>query len=348
MKFTAQQISELLNGTVEGDPTVWVNKLSKIEAGEPNSLSFLANIKYTPFIYDTKATIVIVNKTFEAEQKVTTTLVRVDDAYAAFAKLLDVYNKIQNDKSGIEQPSFIDATAKLGNNIYVGAFAYIGKNVTLGDNVKIYPNSFVGDNVVIKNNTTLFTGARVYAQCEIGADCILHSGVVIGADGFGFVPNATGTYDKITQTGNVLIEDNVEIGANTTIDRATLGSTIIRQGVKLDNLIQVGHNAEIGEHTVIAAQTGIAGSTKIGKHCLIGGQVGIVGHITIADYVKVQAQSGINHSITEEGVSVQGSPSFNLVDYKRSYVVFKKLPELDKRLSDLEKAITPLTSKEGS
>lgn len=348
MKFTAQQISELLNGTVEGDPAVWVNKLSKIEAGEPNSLSFLANIKYTPFIYDTKATIVIVNKTFEAEQKINTTLVRVDDAYAAFAKLLDVYNKIQNDKSGIEQPSFIHESAKLGSNIYVGAFAYIGKNVTLGNNVKIFPQCFVGDNVVIGENTTLYTGARVYATCEIGADCILHSGVVIGADGFGFVPNATGTYDKITQTGNVLIEDNVEIGANTTIDRATLGSTIIRKGVKLDNLIQVGHNAEIGENTVIAAQTGIAGSTKIGKHCLIGGQVGIVGHITIADNVKVQAQSGINHSITEEGVSVQGSPSFNLVDYKRSYVVFKKLPEMDKRLSDIEKTISPLTSEEGS
>ncbi|MEO8150576.1 MAG: UDP-3-O-(3-hydroxymyristoyl)glucosamine N-acyltransferase [Bacteroidia bacterium] len=339
MKFTAQQISDLLNGTIEGDATVWVDKLSKIEAGEPNSLSFLANPKYNQYLYNTIASIVIINKNFELEQSVTTTLVRVDDAYVAFAKLLDLYNKIQNDKSGIEQPSYIDSSAAIGSNVYIGAFAYLGKNVKLGNNVKIYPHCYVGDNVTIKDNTTLFAGARVYAMCEIGSDCILHSGVVIGADGFGFVPNALGGYDKVSQTGNVLIEDKVEIGANTTIDRATLGSTIIRKGVKLDNLIQIAHNVDIGENTVIAAQTGIAGSTKIGRECMIGGQVGIVGHITIADKVKIQAQSGINQSITEEGAAVQGSPAFSLVDFKRAYVMFRKLPDFEKRLSEMEKAL---------
>lgn len=339
MKFTAQQLSDLLNGKVEGNPDLWVNKLSKIEAGEDHSLSFLANPKYTQYIYETKATLVIVNDSFVAEQPVTATLIRVADAYAAFAKLLEMYNKIQNDKTGIEQPSFIDESAKLGSNIYVGAFAYIGKNVTLGDNVKIYPQCYIGDNVIIKNNTTIFSGAKIYAMCEVGENCIIHSGVVLGADGFGFVPNSTGAYDKIAQTGNVVLENNVEIGANTTIDRATLGSTIIRNGVKLDNLIQIGHNVEVGEHTVVVSQTGIAGSTKIGRHCLIGGQVGMVGHITIADKVKVQAQSGINSSITEEGVAVQGSPAFSISDYKRSYVMYRKLPEMDKRLSEVETAI---------
>lgn len=339
MKFTAQQVSDLLHGKLEGNPDVWVNTLSKIEAGTDHSLSFLANPKYTPFIYETKATVVIVNDSFIAEQPVPATIIRVADAYAAFAKLLEIYNKIQNDKIGIEQPSFIDASATHGNNIYVGAFAYIGKNVTLGDNVKIYPQAYVGDNVVIKKNTTVYAGAKIYALCEIGENCIIHSGVVLGADGFGFVPNATGTYDKIPQTGNVILENNVEIGANTTVDRATLGSTIIREGTKLDNLIQIGHNAEVGKNTVIVSQTGIAGSTKIGNNCVIGGQVGIVGHITIADKVKIQAQSGVNSSIKEEGVSVQGSPAFSIIDYKRSYVMYRKLPEMDKRISAIEKAI---------
>lgn len=339
MKFTAQQVSELLQGKVEGNPNVWVNTLSKIEAGEDHSLSFLANPKYTPFIYETKATVVIVNDSFVAEQPVSATLIRVADAYAAFAKLLEIYNKIQNDKTGIEQPSFIDPSAKLGSNIYVGAFAYIGKNVILGDNVKIYPQAYVGDNVVIKKNTTVFSGAKIYALCEIGENCIIHSGVVLGADGFGFVPNASGAYDKIPQTGNVILENHVEIGANTTVDRATLGSTIIREGTKLDNLIQIGHNVEVGKNTVIVAQTGIAGSTKIGNNCIIGGQVGMVGHITIADKVKIQAQSGVNNSIKEEGMAVQGSPAFNIVDYKRSYVLYRKLPEMDKRISDIENTI---------
>jgi UDP-3-O-[3-hydroxymyristoyl] glucosamine N-acyltransferase len=339
MKFTAQQVSDLLNGKVEGNPEVWVNTLAKIEAGTDHSLSFLANPKYTPFIYETKATVVIVNDSFVAEQPVPATLIRVADAYAAFAKLLEIYNKIQNDKTGIEQPSFIDASAKLGNTIYVGAFAYIGKNVTLGDNVKIYPQAYIGDNVVIKNNTTVFSGSKIYAFCEIGENCIIHSGVVLGADGFGFVPNSSGAYDKIPQTGNVILENNVEIGANTTVDRATLGSTIIREGTKLDNLIQIGHNVEVGKNTVIVSQTGIAGSTKIGNNCIIGGQVGMVGHITIADNVKVQAQSGINNSIKEEGTAVQGSPAFNIVDYKRSYVLYRKLPEMDKRISDIENTI---------
>lgn len=339
MKFTALQISELLNGTVEGDATASVDKLSKIEAGEPNSLSFLANPKYNQYLYTTTASVVIINRSFELERPVLVTLIRVDDAYTAFAKLLEMYNQIQNNKSGIEQPSYIDATATVGSNVYIGAFAYLGKNVKLGNNVKVYPHCYIGDHVTIKDNTTLYAGARVYAMCQVGADCILHSGVVIGADGFGFVPNATGGYDKVSQTGNVLIEDKVEIGANTTIDRATLGSTIIRKGVKLDNLIQIAHNVDIGENTVIAAQTGIAGSTKIGKECMIGGQVGIVGHIVIADKVKIQAQSGINQSITEEGSAVQGSPSLNIVDFKRAYVMFRKLPEMEKRLSEMEKAV---------
>lgn len=340
MRFTAQQIGDLLNGEIAGDPTVWVDKLCKIEAGEPNSLSFLANPKYNQYLYDTKASIVIINKTFNPEQTVTATLIKVDDAYQAFAKLLELYNKIQNDKSGIEQPSYIDSSVTMGNSIYIGAFAYLGKNVKLGDNVKIYPHCYIGDNVTIGSNTTLFSGARIYAMCKIGANCILHSGVIIGADGFGFAPNASGGYDKVAQTGNVEIEDHVEIGSNTTIDRATLGSTIIRKGVKLDNLIQIAHNVEIGEDTVIAAQTGIAGSTKIGKQCMIGGQVGIVGHITIADKVKIQAQSGINQSITEEGAAIQGSPAFNVVDFKRSYVMFRKLPAMEKRLGDLEKTLS--------
>lgn len=339
MKFTAQQISDLLQGKVEGNPDVWVNKLSKIEAGEDHSLSFLANPKYTQFIYETKATVVIVNESFVAEQPVPATLIRVADAYAAFAKLLEIYNKIQNDKTGIEQPSFIDPSAKLGNTIYVGAFAYIGKNVILGDNVKIYPHAYVGDNVVIKKNSIVFSGAKIYSMCEIGENCIIHSGVVLGADGFGFVPNASGAYDKIPQTGNVILENHVEIGANTAIDRATLGSTIIREGTKLDNLIQIGHNVEVGKNTVIVAQTGIAGSTKIGNNCVIGGQVGMVGHITIADKVKIQAQSGVNNSINDEGVAVQGSPAFNIVDYKRSYVLYRKLPEMNKRITDIENTI---------
>ncbi|HRV52391.1 MAG: UDP-3-O-acylglucosamine N-acyltransferase [Bacteroidetes bacterium ADurb.Bin141] len=337
MKFTAQQIAELLKGSVEGNPQVEVSGLSKIEEGKPGTLSFLANPKYNAYIYTTKASIVIVNSAFEAENPVEATLIRVADAYKSFASLLEIYNQIVNDKKGIEQPSFIDPSATIGKDVYIGAFAYIGKNSVVGDGVKIYPQCYVGDNVVIKDNTTLFAGCRVYSFCQIGKECNLHAGVIIGADGFGFAPNEQNNYKKVPQIGNVIIEDYVEVGAGTTIDRATLGSTIIRKGVKLDNLIQIAHNVEIGENTVIAAQTGVAGSTKIGKNCMIGGQVGIVGHLSIADGVKIAAQSGIGTSITTEGEIVQGSPAFNISDYKRTYVVFKKLPQLERKINELEK-----------
>lgn len=337
MKFTAQQIAELLKGSVEGNPQAEVSGLSKIEEGKPGTLSFLANPKYNAYIYTTKASIVIVNSTFEAESPVEATLIRVADAYKSFASLLEIYNQIVNDKKGIEQPSFVDPSATIGKDVYIGAFAYIGKNSVIGDGVKIYPQCYVGDNVVIKDNTTLFAGCRVYSFCQIGKECNLHAGVIIGADGFGFAPNEQNNYKKVPQIGNVIIEDHVEVGAGTTIDRATLGSTIIRKGVKLDNLIQIAHNVEIGENTVIAAQTGVAGSTKIGKNCMIGGQVGIVGHLSIANGVKIAAQSGIGTSITTEGEIVQGSPAFNISDYKRTYVVFKKLPQLERKINEIEK-----------
>ena len=319
-----------------------VDALSKIEEGKAGSLSFLGNPKYAEFIYTTQASLVIVNKDFVLEKPVSCTLVRVDDAYKSFASLLEIYNKIILDKKGIEQPSFIDASAKVGDDCYVGAFSYIGKNAVIGNNVKIYPQVFIGDDVVIKDNTTLFAGAKIYSHCIIGEHCTLHAGVIIGADGFGFAPNESNNYKKVPQIGNVIIEDHVEIGAGTSVDRATLGSTIIRRGVKLDNLIQIAHNVEIGENTVIAAQTGIAGSTRIGKNCMIGGQVGIVGHLTIADGVKIAAQSGIGANITTPNEIVQGSPAFNISDYKRTYVVFKKLPQVEKKLHELEKLIAEL------
>jgi UDP-3-O-[3-hydroxymyristoyl] glucosamine N-acyltransferase len=342
MEFTAKQISGLLDGKIEGDENVRVSRLSKIEEGTEGSLSFLANPKYTSYIYSTKASLVIVNADFIAEQAVTATLIRVPNAYESFVKLLEIYNQVQRDKKGIEQPSFISESARVGTDCYIGAFAYIGNNAIIGNNVKIYPQVYIGDNVRVDDNTILFPGARIYSDCIIGKECTLHTGVVIGADGFGFAPNAENNYKKVPQIGNVIIEDHVEIGANTSIDRATLGSTIIRKGVKLDNLIQIAHNVEIGENTVIAAQTGVAGSTKIGRDCMIGGQVGIVGHLTIADKVKVAAQSGIGSNITKEGDIVQGSPAFNISDYKRTYVLFRKLPELEKRIQELEQLIAAM------
>lgn len=341
MEFTARQISDILSGTITGDPETKVSRLSKIEEGTPGSLTFLANPKYTEFIYSTGASVVIVANDFTPEKPISATLIRVADAYGSFAKLLEVYNQIQKNKKGIEQPSFIAPTAKTGSDIYVGAFAYVGHNSVIGDRVKIYPGAYVGDNVTIGNDSTLYAGVKVYSDCVIGTSCTLHAGVIIGADGFGFAPSS-GSYQKVAQIGNVIIEDHVEIGAGTTIDRATLGSTIIRKGVKLDNLIQIAHNVDIGENTVIAAQTGVAGSTKIGKNCMIGGQVGIVGHITIADETKIAAQSGIGTSITEKGQIVQGSPAFPISDYRRTYVVFKKLPDLDKKILELEKLLSEL------
>jgi len=324
MEFTAQQIAELLEGTVEGNPQVKVSNLAKIEEGKPGTLTFLANPKYEDFIYTTQSSLIIVNDSFVAAQPITATLVRVKDAYKSFAKLLDTYNQILHNRTGIESPNFISVTATVGENIYVGAFVYIGDNASIGD------------------GTILFPGVKVYTDCHIGKQCRIHAGVVIGADGFGFAPQDDSNYMKVAQIGNVIIEDHVEIGSNTTIDRATLGSTIIRKGVKLDNLIQVAHNVDIGEHTVIAAQTGIAGSTKIGRFCMIGGQVGIVGHLVIADKVKIAAQSGIGTSILNEGDILQGSPAYFIGDYKKSYIGFRKLPELQARIEELEKLVKEL------
>ncbi len=344
MQFKAQQIAEVVKGVIEGNPETVVNKLSKIEEGTPQSLSFLANPQYTPYIYTTDASIVIVNKTFQPEKplKPGCTLIKVDDAYQAFAQLLELYNQIKQNKSGVEQPSFISPSVTLDASNYVGAFAYLGENVKLGKNVKIYPQVYIGDNTTIGDDTVIFSGVKIYSDSVIGKNCTLHSGVIIGADGFGFAPNSENNYKKIPQIGNVIIDDHVEIGSNTTIDRATLGSTIIRKGVKLDNLIQVGHNVEIGENTVIAAQSGVSGSTKIGKNCMIGGQVGIVGHLHIADGSKIAAQSGVGQSIKNPGEIVQGSPAYGIGDYKRSYVLFRNLPELNNKIRELEKQLQEL------
>ncbi|WP_299252334.1 UDP-3-O-(3-hydroxymyristoyl)glucosamine N-acyltransferase [uncultured Aquimarina sp.] len=338
MIFTATQIAGILNGEIEGDETVEVSKLAKIEEGTKGSLTFLSNPKYTPYIYSTDASITIVDQTFEAESNIKTTLIRVEDAYKAFSQLLDYYNMVKMNKTGIEQPSFISDTAKYSGDMYLGAFSYLGENVNIGENAKIYPNVYIGDNVVLGNNVVVFAGAKIYSESIIGNNCVIHSGVIVGADGFGFTPNEKGEYIKVPQTGNVIIEDNVDVGAGTTIDRATLGSTIIRKGVKLDNQIQIAHNVEIGEHTAIAAQTGIAGSTKIGKQCLIGGQVGIAGHLVIGDKVRIQAQSGIGRNI-KDGEVIQGSPALGYSDYNKSYVHFKNLPKIVDRVYKLEKKI---------
>lgn len=336
MKFTAAQIAGILEGTVEGDPEIEVSKLAKIEEGTSGSLTFLANPKYTSFIYDTQASIVIINNDFVAEKEIRATLIRVEDAYTSFSKLLEYYNQVKLSKTGIEQPCFISETATYGDHLYLGAFSYLGENVILGNNVKIYPNVYIGDNVTIGDNCVVFAGAKIYSDTVIGDTVYIHSGAIVGADGFGFTPNDKGEYSKVPQTGNVIIEDHVDIGAGTSIDRATLGSTIIRKGVKLDNQIQIAHNVEIGAHTAIAAQTGIAGSTKIGKHCLIGGQVGIAGHLIIGDRVRIQAQSGIGRNIKDDEV-LQGSPSFNYNDWNRSYVHFKNLPKIVQKINKLEK-----------
>ncbi len=336
MKFTAKQIAEILEGTVVGDENASVFTFAKIEEGHTGALSFLANPKYNAFIYDTSASIVLVNNSFIPEKPIKSTLIKVEDAYGAFAKLLEFYAQTKAKKKGIENPHFVANSAKLGEDIYLGAFAYIGERSTIGNNVKIYPNVYIGDDVTIGDNTTLFNGVRIYNECKIGSNVTIHGGSTIGADGFGFAPNAENSYDKIPQLGNVIIEDYVEVGANTAIDRATIGSTIIRKGVKLDNLIQIAHNVEIGENTVIAAQTGVAGSTKIGKNCMIGGQVGIIGHLTIGNGVKIAAQSGIGKNVKDNEV-IQGSPAFGIGDYVRSYALFRKLPELAKKINDLSK-----------
>ncbi|MFC0518450.1 UDP-3-O-(3-hydroxymyristoyl)glucosamine N-acyltransferase [Mucilaginibacter angelicae] len=349
MQFTAHDISLLLNGTVEGDPAATVSQLAKIEEAGPGCLSFLSNPKYEQFLYTTNASVVIVNNDQLLTAPVKATLIRVENAYSAFTVLLDKYNTIKLDKKGIEQPSFIHPTAQVGEGAYIGAFAYIGQNVTIGDNCKIYPNVNVGDNVTLGNNVTLFAGATVYFDCVIGNNVTIHSGAVIGSDGFGFAPNPDGTYTKIAQIGNVVIEDDVEIGANTAIDRATMGSTIIRKGVKIDNLVQVAHNVEVGVNTVIAGQAGISGSTKIGEHAVIGGQVGISGHLYIAGGTQVSAQTGINSSINEEGQVFGGTPYMPFKEYLRAHAKLRRLPEIDRKVYELEKLIEELrkgTAKE--
>ncbi len=342
MEFSAQQIAQLLNGTVEGNAHVTVNNVTKIEEGMPKTLSFLANPIYTNFIYTTDASIVLVNNSLVLDKPVksTCTLIRVENAYEAFAKLLQLYADMKVQKTGVEQPSYVSSSASMGENCYVGAFAYIGDNVTMGKNVKIYPHVYVGDGSVIGDNTVLFSGVKVYHECKIGNHCTIHANTVIGSDGFGFAPNNTGeTFVKVPQLGNVVIEDYVEVGSNASIDRATLGSTILHRGVKLDNLVQIAHNAVVGENTVIAGLSGVAGSSKVGKNCMIGAQVGIAGHLKIADGVKIAGQSGIGASIEKEGDIVQGSPAFGIGEYKRSYVLFRSLPKLNERLNELSKKV---------
>jgi UDP-3-O-[3-hydroxymyristoyl] glucosamine N-acyltransferase len=346
MQFTANDISLMLNGTIEGDPKVTISTLAKIEEASAGALSFLANPKYEQFLYQTRASVVIVNKSLVLTEPIAATLIRVDDPYTSFSILLERYNTLKLNKTGIEQPSYINHSAVIGQNAYIGAFAYIGAGATLGNNCKIYPNSYVGDNVILGNNVTLFAGVKIYADCVIGNHVIIHSGAVIGSDGFGFAPASNGTYTKISQIGNVVVEDNVEIGANTTIDRATMGSTIVRSGVKLDNLIQIAHNADIGNNTVIAAQTGISGSTKIGTNVIIGGQVGIVGHISIAKGSQIQAQSGINRTIVEEGKKWGGMILQPYQGFLRSQLIVHQLPELKKRIEELEKTIAELRNKQ--
>ena len=340
MQLTAHQVGVLLDGTVEGNPGVAINHLSKIEEAQSGSLSFLANTKYEQYVYTSQASVIIVNEDFIPSQPVSATLIRVRNSYSAFSILLEKYDEIiKSNKNGIEEYSFIHPTAKLGKNVYIGSFAYIGSNVKIGDGSKIYPNTYVADNVIIGKNVTLYAGVKVYFNCEIGDKSIIHSGAIIGADGFGFVPDGQGSYRKVSQIGNVIVEEDVEIGSNTTVDRATMGSTIIRKGVKLDNLIQIAHNVEIGANTVIAAQTGISGSTKIGENCVIGGQVGIVGHITIANGSNIGAKSGVNNSIKEENMSWNGVPLGTYRDSLKTQVVMKRLPELEKRILELEKII---------
>jgi UDP-3-O-[3-hydroxymyristoyl] glucosamine N-acyltransferase len=345
MEFTSRQIADFLGGDVEGDPGVIVRDVSKIEDGKPGTLAFLSNPKYEKYIYDTNASVVLVSRNFKPARTLNCTIIRVDDAYRAIAELLQLREQARPVPSGISGNAFVDPTAQTGRDVYIGHFAVISSGVVIGDKVRIHPQVFIGDNVVVGNNTVLHPGVRIYNDCVIGEGCTLHSGVVIGSDGFGFAPQSDKNYRKIPQVGNVILEDFVEIGSNTTIDRAMIGSTIIRKGVKLDNLIQIAHNVEIGENTVIAAQSGVAGSTKIGGGCMIGGQVGIIGHLTIADGVKIAAQSGIGVSIAEENAVVQGSPAFQYGKYQRSYVLFKKLPELYRQLREIEKEINDITKR---
>jgi len=343
MQFTAHEISLLLNGTVEGDPQVTVSRLAKIEEATAGAISFLANPKYEQYLYTTDASAVLVNNDFVANEPVKATLIRVENAYSAITVLLEKYNTIKLNKSGVEQPSFVHPTAKVGDDCYIGAFSYIGPGARMGKKCKIYPNVYIADNVILGDNVTLFPGVVVYFDCVMGNNVIVHSGAIIGSDGFGFAPNPDGTYSKIAQIGNVVLEDDVEVGSNTTIDRATMGSTIIRKGAKLDNLLQIAHNVEIGSNTVIAAQTGISGSTKVGDNCVIGGQVGMVGHISIAKGSQIMAKSGINKNIVEENKKWGGTPFFtSYMENMRNEAAASHLPALEKKILELEKAIAEL------
>jgi UDP-3-O-[3-hydroxymyristoyl] glucosamine N-acyltransferase len=338
MKFTVEQIALMLQGEIEGDKTLLVTQLSKIEEGQAGSISFLSNAKYESHLYNTQASAVIVDKDFKPRKAFSTTLIRVTNAYAAFGVLLQEYEKIiKGNPIGIEQPSFVGHGSTLGQNVYVGAFAYIGKNCVIGHHVKIYPQAYIGDNVTIGDHSTIHTGVKIYNQTVIGSRSVVFANSVIGGDGFGFAPQADGTYNRVPQLGNVIIEDDVSIGSNCTIDCATMGATIIRSGVKLDNLIQIAHNVEVGKNTVIAAQTGIAGSTKIGENCLIGGQVGVAGHITVANGVKVGAQSGVTRRIEKENAVLNGTPIMEKTDNLRSWSVFKRLPQIERKVAELEK-----------
>jgi UDP-3-O-[3-hydroxymyristoyl] glucosamine N-acyltransferase len=342
MEFTAQQIAGLLKGSITGDENVKVSSLSKIEEGKPGSLSFLSNTAYTNYIYDTDASVVILNHDVKLDKPVrpTCTLIRVDDAYTSFATLLEMYYASKQNKKGIEQPSYISTKATLGSDCYVAAFAYISDNVKIGNNVKIHPHVFIGEGVTIGNNCTFFSGVKIYHDCVIGNDCTIHASTVVGCDGFGFAPNsAENNYKKIPQIGNVILEDHVEIGSNSCIDRATMGSTILRKGAKLDNLVQIAHNVEIGENCVLAGGSFVAGSSKLGKNVMMGGQAGVVGHIKVADGVKIAGQSGVGSTIREEGLVVQGSPAFGIGDYQRSYVLFRGLKKMNDRINEIEKKI---------
>lgn len=343
MEFTAIQIAQLLNGKVEGNENIKINTLSKIQDGTSTSISFLSNLKYEKFLYETQAGVVIVNSDYVLKEKVNTTLIRVENSYIAFSTLLEEYHKlITFKKNGIESPVFIGENVIYGKNCYLGAFSYIGSNCKIGNNVKIFPQVYIGDNVSIGDNTIIYAGAKIYADCLIGSHCTLQSGAIVGSDGFGFALLADGSYKTIPQIGNVILEDHVDIGANTVIDCATIGSTIIRKGVKLDNLIQIAHNVEIGKNTVIASQSGVSGSAKLGESCVIGGQVGVVGHIEVANRTSVGAQSGIARTIVEEGKSYFGSPAVEIKQNLRTYSIYKKLPELLKRIEELEEKVLHL------
>jgi UDP-3-O-[3-hydroxymyristoyl] glucosamine N-acyltransferase len=345
MTFSALQIAALVNGKTEGNANISVNSFGKIEEAEDGQLAFLANPKYEEYLYSTKASVIIINEALELKQPVTATLIRVPDAYTAFAKLLSTYQQMmQQQLIGVQQPVYISVSASYGQNVFIGAFAYLGDNVKVGNNTKIYPNVYLGNNVKVGDNSIIHPGVKIYHDCLIGNNVVIHAGTVIGSDGFGFAPQADGSFKKVPQIGNVIVEDNVEIGANATIDRATIGSTIIRSGAKLDNLIQIAHNVEIGNSTVVAAQSGISGSTKVGKGVMIGGQVGIVGHINIGDGAKINAQSGVSKSV-EAGKAVTGSPAHDYTSALRSQAISRKLPELEKRIKELEALVKQLISE---